>query len=396
MRLLLAANNQATRRNEIIKSYYTFNWVQAAIDMHPACPNKKPNHLQNSFLRRTQFWVRKTFSKPASLKRASLVALPAAISHKASLKPKRCASATLIQQTSKNEPKHGPKNGTAWRSHFWDRMHRLVKKQKKSSFTVSFLGPSGGTKNETAKSQNQQQRPTRATNKKWQLRLVKQQAYRVGTVALPAAISHKASLKPKRCASATLIQQTSKNEPKHGPKNGTAWRSHFWDRMHRLVKKQKKSSFTVSFLGPSGGTKNETAKSQNQQQRPTRATNKKWQLRLVKQQAYRVGTGEARTCEAWFQLTFRPQKWNLKAHMWYQLSPFTGSTVAIAMKHHPGNIHQSFATPRYLPYSALCFDANTQCNWHSISKRWRSKKTFNTFTFPHLSLTRFLLHPVLN
>ena len=100
--------------------------------MHPACPNKKPNHLQNSFLRRTQFWVRKTFSKPASLKRASLVALPAAISHKASLKPKRCASATLIQQTSKNEPKHGPKNGTAWRSHFWDRMHRLVKNKRKA------------------------------------------------------------------------------------------------------------------------------------------------------------------------------------------------------------------------------------------------------------------------
>ena len=100
--------------------------------MHPACPNKKPNHLQNSFLRRTQVWVRKTFSKPASLKRASLVALPAAISHKASLKPKRCASATLIQQTSKNEPKHGPKNGTAWRSHFWDRMHRLVKNKRKA------------------------------------------------------------------------------------------------------------------------------------------------------------------------------------------------------------------------------------------------------------------------
>ena len=52
-----------------------FNWVQAATDMHPACPNKKQNHLQNSFLRRAQFWVRKTFSKPASLKRASLVPL---------------------------------------------------------------------------------------------------------------------------------------------------------------------------------------------------------------------------------------------------------------------------------------------------------------------------------
>ena len=61
-----------------------------------------------------------------------------------------------------------------------------------------------------------------------------------------------------------------KNEPKHGPKNGTAWRSHFWDRMHSLVKEQKKRIFTVPFLGPSGGTKNGTAKSQNQQQRPTR------------------------------------------------------------------------------------------------------------------------------
>ena len=132
--------------------------------MHPACPNKKQNHLQNSLLRRTQFWVRKTFSKPASLKRASLVALPVAISHKASLKPMGCTSDTLIQKTSKNEPKHGPKNGTAWRSHFWDRMRSLVKEQKKSTFTV--MGPSGGTKNETAKSQNQQERPTRATNKK--------------------------------------------------------------------------------------------------------------------------------------------------------------------------------------------------------------------------------------
>ena len=201
--------------------------------MHPACPNKKQNHLQNSLLRQTQFWVRKSFSKPASLKRASLVALPVAISHKASLKPKRCASATLIQKTSKNEPKHGPKNGTAWRY---------------------------------------------------------------------------------------------------------------------------------------------------QKQRPTRATNKKWQLRLVKQQAYRVGTEEARTCEAWFQLTFRPQKWNLKAHMWYQLSPFLSSNAAIAMQHHPGNIHQSVATPRYsaTPWYVLIQLPNVI---DTISKRWRSKKAFNTSPF---------------
>ena len=216
-------------------------------------PFDSDHPARNRKMRKIHWTVRFVWCPFLGLERYT-VALPVAISHKASLKPKRRASATLIQKTSKNEPKHGSKNGTAWRSHFWDRMHSLVKEQKKSTFTVPFLGPSGGTKNETAKSQNQQQRPTRATNKKWQLRLVEQQAYRVGTVALPVAISHKASLKPKRCASATLIQKTSKNEPKHGSKNGTAWRSHFWDRMHSLVKEQKKSTFTVPFLGPSGGT----------------------------------------------------------------------------------------------------------------------------------------------
>ena len=71
------------------------------------------DHLQNCLLRRTQFWVRKTFSKPASLKRASLVARPVAISHKVTRKPKHCTSATLIQKLEKHEPKHG-----RWRSHF--------------------------------------------------------------------------------------------------------------------------------------------------------------------------------------------------------------------------------------------------------------------------------------
>ena len=35
--------------------------------------------------------------------------------------------------------------------------------------------------------------------------------------------------------------------------------------------------------------------------------------------------------------------WNLKAHMWYQLSPFTSSNVLPAMQHDPDNIHQSFS-----------------------------------------------------
>ena len=54
MSLLLAANNQATRRKRKNKKLNS-KWVQAATDMHPACPNKKQNHLQNSLLRRTQF-----------------------------------------------------------------------------------------------------------------------------------------------------------------------------------------------------------------------------------------------------------------------------------------------------------------------------------------------------
>ena len=155
------SSHQTQRNNKLTSSGFKQQPICT-----PLAPTRNKNHLQNSLLRRTQFWVLKTFSKPASLKRASLVALPVAISHKVSLKPKLCASATLIQKTSKNEPKHGPKNGTARRSHFWDRMHSLVKEQKKSTFTVPFLGPSGGTKNETAKSQNPQQRPTLATNKK--------------------------------------------------------------------------------------------------------------------------------------------------------------------------------------------------------------------------------------
>ena len=74
------------------------------------------------------------------------------------------------------------------------------------------------------------------------------------------------------------------------------------------------------------------------------------------------------------------QKWNLKAHMWYQLSPFPSSNAAIAMQHHPGNIHQSVATPRYsaTPWYVLIQLPNVI---DTISKRWRRKKAFNTSPF---------------
>ena len=113
--------------------------------MHPACPSKKQNHLQNSLLRRTQFWVRKTFSKPASLKRASLVARPVAISHKVTRKPKHCTSATLIQKTWKHEPKDGPKNGTVKLLFFCSFTKLCMRSQKWDRQAVPFLGPCLGS-----------------------------------------------------------------------------------------------------------------------------------------------------------------------------------------------------------------------------------------------------------
>ena len=77
-------------------------------------------------------------------------------------------------------------------------------------------------------------------------------------------------------------------------------------------------------------------------------------------------TEEARTCKAWFQLTFRPQKWNLKAHMWYQLSPFPSSNVAICDAAPPTQHSPILRYSALLRYSVLCFNSITQCNWHDI------------------------------
>ena len=138
---------------------------------------------------------------------------------------------------------------------------------------------------------------------------------------------------PKMGPHAQLSKRTEENHF-HGPIFGTVWRYQKWDRkIAKSTAKADKQKLTTAFS---------------------------------KQKAFRVGTEEARTCEAWFQLTFRPQKWNLKAHMWYQLSMFPSSNAAIAMQHHPGNIHQSVATPRLLRYSVACFNSITQCNWHDI------------------------------
>ena len=53
------------------------------------------------------------------------------------------------------------------------------------------------------------------------------------------------------------------------------------------------------------------------------------------------------------------------AHVVSAVSVPYSSYATIAMQHHPGNIHQSVATPRYsalLRYSVECFTSITQCN----------------------------------
>ena len=67
------SSKQSSHQTKPNNKKLTSTGFEEATDIHPACPNKEQNHLQYSLLRRTQFWVRKTFSKPASLKRASLI-----------------------------------------------------------------------------------------------------------------------------------------------------------------------------------------------------------------------------------------------------------------------------------------------------------------------------------
>ena len=235
--------------------------------------------------------------------------------------------------------------GTVWRYQKWDRkIAKSTAKADKQKLTTAFS---------------------------------KQQAYRVGTVALPVAISHKASLKPKRCASATLIQKTSKNEPKHGPKNGTAWRSHFWDRMHNLVKEQKKTTFTVPFLGPSGGTKNETAKSQNQQQRPT---NKNWQLRLVSNKHIELEQRRPAHAKPDFNWLSGPRNGTWKRTCGISCL----CSLAPMRRLQCSTTQATFTNPSLLrAYSATPWHVLIQLPnvIDTISKRWRSKKAFNTSPF---------------
>ena len=164
---------------------------------------------------------------------------------------------------------------------------------------------------------------------------------------------------------------------KHGPKAGTVpWRSQFGDlRCSSLPRSNIQQLFTVPHFSysatpcyvPIQWDRNVIDTKSTAKADPCNKA-KNYNCVYFKQPAYpkQIGTEEARTCEAWFQLTFRPQKWNLKAHMWYQLSPFPSSNVAICDAAPPRQHAPILRYSALLRYSVLCFNSITQCNWHDI------------------------------
>ena len=142
-----------------------------------------------------------------------------------------------------------------------------------------------------------------------------------------------------------------KNQPKHGPKNGTAWRSHFWDRMHSLVKEQKEKHFH----GPIFGTVWRYQKWDRKIAKSTaKADPSEQKYNCVYLSKKHIDLEQRRPAHAKpdFNWLSGPKNGTWK-RMWYQLSPFTGSNVAIAMQHDPGNIQQDKSFSSWLAAATL-------------------------------------------
>ena len=151
--------------------------------------------------------------------------------------------------------------------------------------------------------------------------------------------------------------------PKMGPPGGP-WRSHFWDRrMHSLVKEQKKSTFTVPFWDrqavPNMRPQNRKIHSKG---RPLQQTKNCNCIYLSNQH---IDLEQRRPAHAKpdFNWLSGPRNGTWKRTCGISCLRSLAPMWLFAMQHHPGNIHQSFATPRY---SVLCFNSSAQCNWHDI------------------------------
>ena len=138
MRLRSAANNQATRRNEIIKSY-----LQLGSSSNRYAPRLPQQETKSST---KQLAPMDPILGPENLLKTGFAqkGLPSCPSgrHKPQsfIETKRCASATLIQKLQKMNlntvPKMGPPGGPI----FWDRMAQLSKRTKEKHFHGPIFG----------------------------------------------------------------------------------------------------------------------------------------------------------------------------------------------------------------------------------------------------------------
>ena len=134
--------------------------------------------------------------------------------------------------------------------------------------------------------------------------------------------------------------------------------------------------FTVPFLGPSGGTKNGTAKSQNQPRGPTQAQNKKPYLRFVSSATNikiwnRGGPYKRSLISSDFPAPkMEPQSGHAASAVsvhWFQCGNCDAAPPA---QHSPIHLYSAYsATPRHVSHENLNVN-------NTISKTWGSKKTF--------------------
>ena len=145
------------------------------------------------------------------------------------------------------------------------------------------------------------------------------------------------------------LSRRTKEKHFHGPIFGTVWRYQKWDR--KIAKSTAKAD---------------------------PCNKQKLQLRLFKQPAY-IELEQRRPAHAKpdFNWLSGPKNGTWKRTCGISCLRSLAPMWRFAMQHHPGNMHQSFATPRYsaTPCYVLIQLPNVI---DTISKRWRSKKAFNT------------------
>ena len=154
--------------------------------------------------------------------------------------------------------------------------------------------------------------------------------------------------------------------------------------------------FTVPFLGPSGNTKMEPQNRKiNRVGGPKHNTKTISTFCLFTKKHQNLEQRRPVQAKPDFKRLSGPNNGTSKRTYGQRLSLFIGSNVgncdaAPPTQHSPMHLYSAYsATPRHVSHENL--DVN-----NTISKTWGSKQPFKNTPSDVLSLSRFLLHPVLN